>query len=301
LRELFTSATRDAKTMADPKALVFQHKAGNTLASAVAGGGILLFLMVIVFVLQEPNDFQRHVLRFFVSLCAALFAHFFLGGIVLQGSLAGSKIGAGGGFVLFLLLQFVFDPFAAQTAIADIVPSIVPKNPEIAQAQSILKKAGLFEAPASGIPDSQTREAIVKFQQRHNIRADGFLDKETLKALNAAEKQTSIFEGEDIQASDEQKATVEALKREHGLVSPTATEVIFDTLVHLGPDKVWALADQTTNAVGNPPVRTSEKKWLAAFLEARREVTRKAFPRFYESINKSRLIPLINKVEALRD
>lgn len=279
--------------------LVFKHKTGNTLASAIAGGGILVFLMIIIFVLQEPSGFQRQMLRFFVALCAALFAHFFVGGVVLQGSVAGSRIGAGGGFALFVLVLFVVDPLKAQTVMADAAPSLMRANPRIVEAQKKLKEVGLLTQGASGVPTSETRNAIREFQKSHGLAENGYLDPKTRDALAAAEKKTSRAEGETVHASDEQKADLADIMTKHGLKNAVSTSVIFDSLVQLGPARTRQLADSTTSAINPPISATSEKKWLLKFMDMRREWTKKSAPEFYKNINEKRLIPLSKEIEAL--
>jgi CheY-like chemotaxis protein len=87
------------------------HKSAP-LASWIFGGLILLFLMAVVFVDIQPSKFP--VIRFLMALSAAFFAIFFVGGVLLEGTLKGFFISATGGLVLFILIQFVFDPFTAR-------------------------------------------------------------------------------------------------------------------------------------------------------------------------------------------
>jgi hypothetical protein len=61
---------------------------------------------------SDLTEDQRAILRFFMALTAAFFAVFFVGGVLLRGTLKGFFISATGGFVLFILIQFVFNPFA---------------------------------------------------------------------------------------------------------------------------------------------------------------------------------------------
>jgi CheY-like chemotaxis protein len=84
------------------------HKSAP-LASWIFGGLILAFLMLVVFVDINPSKFP--IIRFLMALTAAFFAFFFVGGVLLEGTLKGLFISATGGFVLFILIQFVFDPF----------------------------------------------------------------------------------------------------------------------------------------------------------------------------------------------
>ncbi len=78
------------------------------VAAWVFGGLILLFLMLIVFVDVNPAKFP--IIRFMMALSAGFFAYFF-GRVVLEGTLKGFAISAAGGAALFILIQFVFDPF----------------------------------------------------------------------------------------------------------------------------------------------------------------------------------------------
>ncbi len=81
------------------------------MASWIFGSTLLLFLMVAFFMPPFSGD-QRAILRFFMALSSAFFALFFVGGVLLRGTLKGLLISATGGFVFFVLIQFVFNPFA---------------------------------------------------------------------------------------------------------------------------------------------------------------------------------------------
>lgn len=97
-----------------------------TLASWVFGGLILIFLMLVVFVEVPPSKFP--IIRFLMALSAGFFAYFFVGGVLLKGTLRGLFISATGGFVLFILIQFVFDPFQVlpTSAISTSTPVSTP-------------------------------------------------------------------------------------------------------------------------------------------------------------------------------
>jgi len=47
-----------------------------------------------------------------------------------------------------------------------------------------LKNAGFYQGPIDGKIGSKTKDAIVKFQKAHNLRADGIVGKRTAKELN---------------------------------------------------------------------------------------------------------------------
>src|SRR5436853_5599043 len=85
------------------------YQATSPIASWVFGGLILVFLMVIVFARIEPDKFP--IIRFLMALSAAFFSLFFVGGVLLRGTLNGLFLSATGGFVLFVLIQFIVDPF----------------------------------------------------------------------------------------------------------------------------------------------------------------------------------------------
>lgn len=88
-----------------------RYRSGSPMASWIFGAVLLGVLVWAFLFVPNPTGAQCGMLRFFISLAGGLFAFFFVGGVVLQGKLAGFLTGAAGGFALFLLLQFVFDPF----------------------------------------------------------------------------------------------------------------------------------------------------------------------------------------------
>jgi peptidoglycan hydrolase-like protein with peptidoglycan-binding domain len=280
--------------------LLFKDRKGNVIASAIAGGAILLFLAVVIFVMPEPTDFQRGVLRFFIAIAGALLATFFLGGVVLQGNLAGSKVGAGGGFALFILIQFVFDPLKIQTIAADTAPQLVPPRQDVKQAQEALSIAGAYGGAVDGIPGSATRSAIKKFQAERGLPATGYVDPETEKAFQEAAKQTSVFEGQEVAATDEQRAAVTALVAENGLTTSLAIPIVFDTVVQTGSASAKRYSKQATaNVGGSPATGIAERTWLLAFLQARKEHLTKVMPALANRIDEVRLSKLRSQVEAM--
>lgn len=107
------------------------YQATSPIASWIFGGLILAFLMIIVFAPVEPSKFP--IIRFLMALSAGFFAVFFVGGVLLRGTLNGFFISATGGFVLFVLIQFVFDPFrvlpstlSGPTPTPTVISSITP-------------------------------------------------------------------------------------------------------------------------------------------------------------------------------
>lgn len=99
--------TSQAKDSLAKKGRPFEESAG--VASWIFGGLILLFLMLIVLVDIDPIKFP--IVRFLMALSAGFFATFFVGGVILNGTLRGIAFSAAGGIALFILIQFVFDPF----------------------------------------------------------------------------------------------------------------------------------------------------------------------------------------------
>ena len=83
----------------------------SPIAAWIFGGGLLFVLVIALFNNQPLNRNRRSILRFFMALTAAFFSVFFVGGVILQGNLLGLGIAAGGGVALFILIQFVYDPF----------------------------------------------------------------------------------------------------------------------------------------------------------------------------------------------
>ena len=163
--------------------LTLKNRAGNVLASAIVGGAILAFLGAVVFLLPDASATQRGLLRFFIAVGAALLATFFLGGVVLHGTIYGNSVGASGGFVLFFLIQFVVNPWEAQATVADRVPTAVAASDKIKEAQTCLKALGMYSATPDGIPGTATRAAIAIFQKQAGMSPTGFVDDETLLRL----------------------------------------------------------------------------------------------------------------------
>ena len=55
---------------------------------------------------------------------------------------------------------------------------------EIKQAQEQLKTASLYKGTADGKMGPEMKQALSEFQQKHELRQTGMLDRETLAALN---------------------------------------------------------------------------------------------------------------------
>lgn len=79
-------------------------------ASWIFGLVIVGFLMLIV-IYVDVDPGKQPIIRFLMALAAAFTASFFLGNVVLKGTVGGMQISAAGGIALFILIQFVFDPF----------------------------------------------------------------------------------------------------------------------------------------------------------------------------------------------
>lgn len=85
------------------------------IASWIFGSLLLLFLLGIIILRPALSDDQRVMIRFLMSLISAFFALFFVGGVLMKGTIKGFALSATGGFVLFILLQFIYNPFEALT------------------------------------------------------------------------------------------------------------------------------------------------------------------------------------------
>lgn len=154
------------------------------IMSATLGTSLVIFLMAIVFLLPNPSDFQRSVIRLFMALGVMFLSYFAVGWVVLKGTLRGQVISASGGFVLFILTQFIFDPFTLRTKLADVAPAIVPADATVESAQRALKVLGYYNGNVNGIDDSATRDAIRRFQKDRGLKADGYIGPETKQILS---------------------------------------------------------------------------------------------------------------------
>jgi hypothetical protein len=163
---------------------ILANREGSATASWVFGGVLLVILVAILFLIPEPKGPQMGIIRFFMALAAGFLAYFFVGGVVLKGSVVGNKIAATGGFVFFVLIMFVVNPFNVETVVADVSPSILPTDEAIAQAQQKLAKDGFYAGPITGKADSRTREAVREYQKSKNLTTvDGYLDDATRTSL----------------------------------------------------------------------------------------------------------------------
>jgi hypothetical protein len=160
-----------------------KHRPGNVTASWIFGGALLAFLIVIVFVLDEPSSWQLAIIRFIMALAAAFLAYFFVGGVVLKMTKTGVALGATGGFVFFVLIEFVVNPFDLKTTIVDIAPSIVRTDSTVVAAQRDLATQGFYKGPITGKADSKTRESIRQFQLSKKLPVSGYLLDDTRKHL----------------------------------------------------------------------------------------------------------------------
>lgn len=161
---------------------VGKHSAA--LASWIIGGAILILICAVLFLLPNPTHPQRVIIRFLISLCAGFMAYFFVGRVLLRGTSRGVSFSATGGFGLFVLLQFVYDPFSAAPAVADSLPNLVRTSEEIRVVQQSLSKLGFYSGDVTGIRNSDTVNAIIAFQRAEGITEDGFAGPETTKRLS---------------------------------------------------------------------------------------------------------------------
>jgi hypothetical protein len=161
------------------------NRSGNARASWILGIAILVLLAIVIFVLPEPTDSQRALIRFFMALAVGMLSYFFVGGVLLQGTVRNQQISSGGGFAMFVLVFAVFDPFASRTAVADAAPDVLREDGRIAQAQEILIENGYLKGSRTGIADSDTRDALRRFQRENGLDEDGYLGRSTEVALRA--------------------------------------------------------------------------------------------------------------------
>lgn len=60
-------------------------------------------------------------------------------------------------------------------------------NPEVRQAQQQLRAAGLYNGPADGVMDPDTRAALARFQQQNGLQRTEDLDQQTLARLMSSQ------------------------------------------------------------------------------------------------------------------
>ena len=93
------------------------------IAAWIFGSILLLFLILAFFLVPCLSSDQRGILRFLMALAGGLFAFFFVGGVVLEGKLRDLAISAAGGAAIFVLIQFVSNPFPDKPCNQPIVES----------------------------------------------------------------------------------------------------------------------------------------------------------------------------------
>lgn len=67
---------------------------------------------------------------------------------------------------------------------AKTITSAAPISLSAKQIQKALKSAGFYQGAVDGKIGSKTKDAIIKFQKAHNLRADGIVGKRTSAELN---------------------------------------------------------------------------------------------------------------------
>ena len=85
-------------------------------------------------------------------------------------------------FLITLSLALLFSTII--TANADAVFKKGDKSPEIAKAQAALKELGFFNEVCTGYFGDVTEAAVVKFQKKYDLGADGILGSTTISWLN---------------------------------------------------------------------------------------------------------------------
>ncbi|WP_427158065.1 peptidoglycan-binding domain-containing protein [Aliinostoc sp. HNIBRCY26] len=72
---------------------------------------------------------------------------------------------------------------ANQVANRASILRIGSRGEAVKTAQNLLKRKGFYTANVNGIFDKNTRSAVVKFQKKQGLRADGVIGHKTLAAL----------------------------------------------------------------------------------------------------------------------
>jgi peptidoglycan hydrolase-like protein with peptidoglycan-binding domain len=158
------------------------------LASWVFGSILIAFLFAFCFIIPEPTPSQAAILHFFMAVLSGLFAYFFVGDAVLKGNIKGQKFAAGGGFALFIAMQFFVDPSALRSLAGEYFPKLVRPDSRLENAQTTLNRLHILAQEPNGIRDSATTKALRQFQTAYKLRPDGLLTKDTLITLNSANK-----------------------------------------------------------------------------------------------------------------
>lgn len=96
------------------KAARGRKKPPYEIAAWVFGSILLIFLISVFFFTPCLSPDQRGILRFLMALAGGLFAFFLVGGVVLEGKVKDLAISAAGGAAIFVLIQFVVNPFPDQ-------------------------------------------------------------------------------------------------------------------------------------------------------------------------------------------
>lgn len=116
------------------------YQSASSAASWIFGAALLVLLFIVISLLPNPTQSQKDTIRFLIALAAGFFGFFFAGGVLLKGTLKGLLISATGGLALFVLIQFIFDPFNAtrnRNPVRDTeYPSAAPLSPVPASAVS---------------------------------------------------------------------------------------------------------------------------------------------------------------------
>ncbi len=86
------------------------YKEGSATPSWIFGVLFAGFLIYVFFAVPHPTPTQCGLIRFFMALAGGLLFFFLVGGVFLEGQLKGFTIGAGGGAVVLVLMEFVFNP-----------------------------------------------------------------------------------------------------------------------------------------------------------------------------------------------
>jgi hypothetical protein len=63
--------------------------------------------------------------------------------------------------------------------------AVTPDRSQLKQAQQQLRSAGLYKGRIDGQMGPRTRQAVIAFQQQHNLSTTGRLDQQTMAALQS--------------------------------------------------------------------------------------------------------------------
>ncbi len=146
---------------------------------------LLLFLFIVAFLIPDPTPGQAALFRFFMALLAAFAGFFFIGNLMMKGTIFRQRYAAGGSVALFMLVEAVANPYAIRSQAGDYFPQFVRPDRQLEDAQAVLKEKGLLSKNPDGVRDTETTKAIREVQAEGQLPQNGALTSATLRAISS--------------------------------------------------------------------------------------------------------------------